>query len=312
MSHRMLQAPTVEITRMLQSDIVVWLSEVREARASVWFNDTWTGERGNYTIANILSSGIKSNWRYMRRDVVGCAGATQRISLEVFTPSLIQYLSIRSKKHADKILCPKTGAHVFPSEATYIPSKIWKKIQDFKVTRLLLSYCEALQHVRKIWADDMDFFHSCGKEESFREAITRFRASGMTMKLARSTTGGILMPTKAMMRHVGVQKFASFDDEVTCVDECCSLYEGLYHRNGQFDAVEDKLTLTITMDVNIQGYCPCSGIRTWNFLMLNGLRSSRQRKQRRLPIRLLLWLRASRRRSICHWQGKNPKSCGMP
>jgi hypothetical protein len=84
-----------------------------------------------------------------------------------------------------------------------------------------------------------------------------------------------------------------------------SLYEGLYHRKGNFDAdygdmtVEDKLdimdifvrvtpmpiksgemvflctvaTLTVTMDVNIQGCCPCSGIRTWNFLMLNGLRS---------------------------------------
>jgi hypothetical protein len=51
MAHSLLLAPTVEITRMLQSDIVVWLSEVGEARASVWFNDTWTGERGNYTIA---------------------------------------------------------------------------------------------------------------------------------------------------------------------------------------------------------------------------------------------------------------------
>jgi hypothetical protein len=42
-------------------------------------------------VGNNLSSGIESNWRYMRRDVVVCAGATQRISLLVFTPSLIQY-----------------------------------------------------------------------------------------------------------------------------------------------------------------------------------------------------------------------------
>ncbi len=134
MAHCLLQAPTVEITRMLQSDIVVWLSEVGKARALVWFNDTWSGERGNYThatagyVGNNLSSGIESNWRYMRRDVVGCAGATQSISLEVFMPSLIH-----EAKHADKILCPKTGAHVFPSEVMYIPSKIWEKIPDFKV-----------------------------------------------------------------------------------------------------------------------------------------------------------------------------------
>jgi hypothetical protein len=51
MANRLLQAPTVEITRMLQRDIVVWLSEVREARVSTWFNDTWAGERGNNTNA---------------------------------------------------------------------------------------------------------------------------------------------------------------------------------------------------------------------------------------------------------------------
>ncbi len=48
MAHRLLQTPTVAITRMLQRDIVVWLSEVGEARASTW---SWTGERGNYTNA---------------------------------------------------------------------------------------------------------------------------------------------------------------------------------------------------------------------------------------------------------------------
>ncbi len=66
---------------------MVWLTEVGEARAAMWFNDNWTGERGNYTLAtagyvgNHLSSGIESNWRYMRRDVVGCAGSTRRIAL---------------------------------------------------------------------------------------------------------------------------------------------------------------------------------------------------------------------------------------
>jgi hypothetical protein len=134
----------------------------------------------------------------MRRDVVGCAGSTQRISLPVFALSLIHYLSIRSKKHADKILSPVTGAHKFPSEATYITSKLWKKIQEFKVHRLLLSYCEALQHVRKIWAEDMELFHSCGKDESFdicnrgaagdahRERLARRRHDNGKLELDRA------------------------------------------------------------------------------------------------------------------------------
>jgi hypothetical protein len=144
MAHCLLQAPTVEITRILQRDIVVWLSEVSEARASSWFNDTWTCERGNYTNdtagykGNHLSSGIKSPWRYMRHYTVGCAGATQRISLEVFAPSLSQYISIRTKNTLIRSYA-NSGAHIFPSEAVYIPSKAWKKIQDFTHTSLLIN-----------------------------------------------------------------------------------------------------------------------------------------------------------------------------
>jgi hypothetical protein len=75
-AQRLLQAPTMALTRLLQKEIVLWLTEVGEARAASWFNDTWTGERGNYTLAaagyvgNHLSSGMESNWRYLRRDVV--------------------------------------------------------------------------------------------------------------------------------------------------------------------------------------------------------------------------------------------------
>ncbi len=108
--------------------------------------------------------------------------------------------------------------------------KIWKKIQDFKVCRLLLSYCEASQHVRKLRGGDMEFFQGCGKGESFREAISRLRASGMTMKQARTASGGILMPTKSLMRHIELQKFDTVEGEEACVEECRILY------NCNFDA----------------------------------------------------------------------------
>ncbi len=48
---RLLQAPTIAITKMLQKEIVLWLTEVGEARAATWFKDNWTGERGNNTLA---------------------------------------------------------------------------------------------------------------------------------------------------------------------------------------------------------------------------------------------------------------------
>jgi hypothetical protein len=222
-----------------------------------------------------------------------CGIYTQRIALPVFAPSLMQYLSIRSKKHADKILCPMTGEHKFPSKATYITSKLWKKFQAFKVHRLLLSYCEASQHVRKIWADAMEFFHSCGKNESFGEAITRFRAAGLRMNLARSATVGILIPTRAMMRDVENNHFETFAEEesvwrtvASCMSACIivkviwmlsmvrllwrissTLWRVSYvspqcpSKAAKWYSFVTAEMLTKTMRVCIQGCCPCYGIR---------------------------------------------------
>jgi hypothetical protein len=97
----------------------------------------------------------------------------------------------------------------------------------------------------------VEFFHACGKGESFGEAITRFRPSGLKMKLARSATVGILIPTKPMMLHLDLQKFETFEEEVQCMEDCRVMYasECLYHRDGDFYAdygdtsVEDKLEI---------------------------------------------------------------------
>ncbi len=53
-SQRLLQASTIAITRMLKRDIMLWLTEVGEARAATWFNDNWTGERGKKIIPLLL------------------------------------------------------------------------------------------------------------------------------------------------------------------------------------------------------------------------------------------------------------------
>jgi len=161
----------------------------------------------------------------------------------------MQYLSIRSKRHADKILCPKTGAHTFPSEAAYITTKMWKKIQGFNVHRLLLSFPEASQHVRNIWAKDMEFFHSCGKTETFGEAITRFRAQGLTMTLARSATVCILIPTKFMMRDVENNHFPSFEEDVKFVDDTRNMFQCMYHHPETLDAEYGETSLDEKFDI---------------------------------------------------------------
>ena len=95
----------------------------------------------------------------------------------------------------------------------------------------------------------MEFFHSCAKTETFGEAITRFRAAGLKMTLARSATVGVLIPTKHMMRDVENNHFSSFEEEETCVGDCRVLYECMYHREDQLDAEYGETSLEDKLDI---------------------------------------------------------------
>ncbi len=97
---RLLEAPTIAITRKLQDMIEDWLrDELKERRDADWWRDYWCGEHGNYTnatagyVGNNKSVSIESNWKYMRRDTIGSAGSNKRVSMRVFGPSLTQYVS---------------------------------------------------------------------------------------------------------------------------------------------------------------------------------------------------------------------------
>jgi hypothetical protein len=47
-AHRLLEAPTIAITRKLQDMIEDWLrNDLEETRAADWWRDYWTGEHGN-------------------------------------------------------------------------------------------------------------------------------------------------------------------------------------------------------------------------------------------------------------------------
>jgi hypothetical protein len=69
------------------------------------------------------------------------------------------------------------------------------------------------------------------------------------MKLARSATGGILMPTKSFYARLTNMGFTSYEEVEEAVSEHRVQYECLYHRTDTFDAeygdktVEDKLEI---------------------------------------------------------------------
>jgi hypothetical protein len=162
------------------------------------------GEHGNYTnatagyVGSNKSAGIESHWKYMRRDTVGGAGSTRRISLNVFIPSLIQYLRDLSRRHASKILCPKTGAHRFPSVPS-ITTSLWGKVQEFRVIRLLLSVCDGSAASAKQWQNELSFFNDLPTGEVYTDMINKYREAKRP-RVARSSLAAIIMPSERLMK----------------------------------------------------------------------------------------------------------------
>jgi hypothetical protein len=66
---RLLEAPTEAIASLIQDEILTWLIEVKEMRASIWFEKTWTVQHGYYSnasascVGNKKAAGCESNWR---------------------------------------------------------------------------------------------------------------------------------------------------------------------------------------------------------------------------------------------------------
>ena len=110
-----MDAPTRAIQRLLQEQLTRELHGLGEHRAAAWYEETWTGEHGNYTNASAgycgtrTSAGCEVRWRYKRRDTVGTCGTTRRVSMPVFGPCMVKYVRDLSESDAE------SGVHKFPS-----------------------------------------------------------------------------------------------------------------------------------------------------------------------------------------------------
>ena len=95
LAHKLLEAPTGGIAHMIQARLVDWLVFEKETLAAAWFEKEWTGEHGNYTnasagyVGNNKSTGCEPHWKYVRRDKIGTACSTKRMSISVWLPLLI-------------------------------------------------------------------------------------------------------------------------------------------------------------------------------------------------------------------------------
>ena len=92
----------------------------------------------------------------MRRDTIGTAGTTRRVSLAVYRSCLVMYVKDTSQAHATKILDEKTGMQRFP----FIPkisTSTWHGAQEIDITLLILISSKAIRYLHGMGAHDAVF-----------------------------------------------------------------------------------------------------------------------------------------------------------
>jgi hypothetical protein len=154
------------------------------------------------------------------------------MSLAVFTPALIKHIKDASEKHADKILCPKTGQHMFSIVPT-IPPALWKAMQEFNLLRVRLAYVEQSAASRLEWQRVADSFgreDPDGPQLSFIEKLMHFRAAGHTVGIARTNIGGIIMPTNDLLTYLKrKQGCNTFRKLIYCISDLVPQCKFLFH-----------------------------------------------------------------------------------
>ncbi len=205
-----MDAPTLKIQELLQETLVRELHSRGEHRAAVWYEDTWTKEHGNYTNAsagycgNRTSAGCEVRWRYMWRDTVGTCGTNQRVSMSVFGPCMVKYVSDLSESVVEKLLDAEFGVYRFPSLPT-IDRKMWKEVQQFDISRLILAEIEGNAASRDQWEHELHFFHpledAIMEEEalSVTQMLKLYHDGGRTIGMPRRDVLGVLMLTKSLL-----------------------------------------------------------------------------------------------------------------
>jgi hypothetical protein len=103
---RILRCSSVALAYVLQRKIIEWLLARKEVKAAEWFDDYWTGERGNYILAHGGVGGTNNNcstegnWLGMKQAVCGTSGSTSGLAVRTVVPSLLRFLVDKSKEMA--------------------------------------------------------------------------------------------------------------------------------------------------------------------------------------------------------------------
>ena len=209
-------------------------------------------------------------------EVVCCA--YRRVAMPVFGPCMVKYVGDLSEAHAVRLRDPESGALKFPSLPN-ISRKLWRRVQDFDISRLILSEMEGSLANRDQWEHEMNWFHpleddlQCEELPSVTSSLKLYHDGGRKIGLARRDVLGVLMPTQSLLEHMRKKyKLEAFTQEnINRLQDRLAplraMYVELFNHTQRFFVTypdsDSKLVLKVMESFDRCAYCFSLPLCTW-------------------------------------------------
>ena len=217
---RCLRCSNTALATILQCKIVEWLRNQNEHRAAEWFEEYWTGERGNYMLAHAEVGGTNNNcgveggWNGVKKEVCGTAGSTSSLAVRSVVPSLLRFLNNKSKEQAsywriDTRARHKTGSAMFTFPSIPVPTKEeWNHVESLRPNILELCTVFARPDIKAAWDLHIQDMLEAAEEEGVADSAAHvqiralFNKTRNTKAPPRTNISYIIMPSMSLLNKI--------------------------------------------------------------------------------------------------------------
>jgi hypothetical protein len=240
---RCLRCSSTALATILQRKILEWLHAHNELRAEAWFEEYWTGERGNYMLAHAEVGGTNNNcgveggWNGVKKEVCGTAGSTSSLAVQSVVPSLLRFLGNKSKEEASywrKHTMTRNKNMMFSFPSIPVPTKEeWKQVDSLYPNILELCTVFARPEVKAAWDLHIREMLQAAEEEGVVGSAAHVQIRALFHKKhtakppPRSNISYIIMPSLSLLKKVDA------DMQMTAVDCLDAIHEDM----SRFDAM---------------------------------------------------------------------------
>ena len=256
---RCLRCSSTALAIILQRKIVEWLRARHEPRAANWFEEYWTGDRGNYMLAHAEVGGCNNNcgteggWNGVKKEVCGTAGSTTSLAVRSVVPSILRFLTNKSRELAsfqrrDTRERLKTSSAMFTFPSLPVPTKEeWDHMERLRQNILELITVFAPAAVKTEWNVLIQDVVQAAEEDgvadkSAHAQITAFYQKKPTAKPPpRRSITHVIMPSTSLLNRIDPERTMTAAQSLAAMDEDLARFDGMLANPVVFDAVRPDL-----------------------------------------------------------------------